>query len=34
VRAENDKLAELDQELVEIAAALARIRTEVDRPAA
>ena len=34
VRAEHDKLAGLDKELVEISAALARIRTEVDRAAA
>jgi small GTP-binding protein len=34
VRAEYDKLAGLDKELVEISAALARIRTEVDRAAA
>jgi hypothetical protein len=34
VRAEYDKLAGLDKDLVEISAALARIRTEVDRAAA
>jgi small GTP-binding protein len=34
VRAENDKLSGLDQELTEIGAALGRIRSEVDRVAA
>jgi hypothetical protein len=34
VRAEHEKLTGLDKELVEISAALARIRTEVDRAAA